>query len=371
MRCKVTARGDGNTQISNTVPSPQPNIVTTREQCYDGEDNDGNGRVDEDCPCDPNAEDPVQSCYPGLPSTTQYNAPCQAGEQVCVGAGEFGTWSDCEGYVLPEDEEDCDTPEDDNCNGVINEGCIVDGCTPTASAEDCATAHDDDCNGVANEGCDDFDPIVHDPKGCNSESLTVVAGNGQCEEDQAVYMIDDWDVPAKVICCPLPASDILLDDPPVVRRRGCLSEDGAPIDDEVMTGLAGGTSVYCSKINTDRYALMDPSRPCYFGNGASSRHEPFDCPRSHPTTFTAVQRRHFGSDGCTGYPFGSLIVNHGGKYCKNNLSAQLVYTGNYTGDPPADTPRDDVRTLTWSFQPTLDKKITPASDYHAHENSRG
>ncbi len=44
---------------------------------------------------------------------------CRMGERTCNG----GEWSRCEGSVAPATSELCDDLRDDNCNGLINEGC--------------------------------------------------------------------------------------------------------------------------------------------------------------------------------------------------------------------------------------------------------
>ena len=62
----------------------------------------------------------MQSCYTG-PAGTQGLGICKAGTQTCLPNGSaFGP---CQGEVLPLPFEDCSTPMDDNCNGMVNEGC--------------------------------------------------------------------------------------------------------------------------------------------------------------------------------------------------------------------------------------------------------
>jgi len=145
----------------------------------------GNGN---DGPCDPDTTGP---CYTG-PAGTEGMGICAAGVRTCDASG---VWGRCLGEVLPV-PEDCNTPEDDDCDGQVNEaedGC---GCTPgetadcytgpagtegvgictagvttcntegTAfgpcdgevlpAAETCNTPEDDDCDGLVNEegpGC--------------------------------------------------------------------------------------------------------------------------------------------------------------------------------------------------------------------------
>jgi N-acetylneuraminic acid mutarotase len=99
--------------------TPQP------ETCGDGVDDDCDGQVDQGCVCTPNAVGP---CYDGAASTQGVGA-CQAGTRACnaLGTGFVGS---CAGQVLPAPSEDCATPVDDDCNGVVNEGCA---CVPGAT----------------------------------------------------------------------------------------------------------------------------------------------------------------------------------------------------------------------------------------------
>jgi hypothetical protein len=131
----------------------------------------------------------VRSCYPG-PAGTKGVGRCREGVQQCASDGM--SWSACAGHVVPEAAENCDTIEDDDCNGSANETCA---CSPGAtracytggagtldvgachagtqicladgsgfgpcdgevlpSAERCATAVDDDCDGFTNESGSD------------------------------------------------------------------------------------------------------------------------------------------------------------------------------------------------------------------------
>ena len=74
--------------------------------------------------CDPGV---VRPCYDG-PLGTQGLGACVAGVETC---GEDGTFGACEGAVTPVAEA-CDTPADDDCNGIANQaeaGCV---CEPAA-----------------------------------------------------------------------------------------------------------------------------------------------------------------------------------------------------------------------------------------------
>lgn len=92
---------------------------------------------DDDCDGQANEPDDGQGCECGAGDTTScYNGPpetlgvgiCQAGERTCdTSIGRYGA---CIGEVLPRSET-CMTPEDDDCDGQVNEPlgqvCICDG----------------------------------------------------------------------------------------------------------------------------------------------------------------------------------------------------------------------------------------------------
>lgn len=159
-------------------------VVTGPERCNNGLDDDGDGTVDEDCPCAPGT---MQRCYPG-PAGRAGVGPCAWGSQTCEGTGEFGLWSACSGATLPApdvcgngQDEDCSGRADDgpDCCAIAGEGSCYTGpegtrgvgvcragrrvCMPgmppgpcmgevVPSAELC-NGVDDNCNGVVDEGC--------------------------------------------------------------------------------------------------------------------------------------------------------------------------------------------------------------------------
>ncbi len=82
------------------------------ETCDDGYDNNGNGLVDEGCPCKQGAS---QKCYPAAKGTDGVGL-CKKGSQPCVGKGEFTTWGNCTGAVTPATEI-CGNSKDEDCDG--------------------------------------------------------------------------------------------------------------------------------------------------------------------------------------------------------------------------------------------------------------
>ncbi len=154
------------------------------ERCNNGLDDDGDGMVDEECPCTPGM---TQRCFHGPPASAGVGV-CIWGQHSCEGTGEFGLWGACMGAVLPSPEV-CGSGRDEDCNGrpddgpdcctIMGEGSCYTGspdtrgvgvcragrrtCTPgmppgpcmgevTPSAEVC-NGVDDNCNGVIDEGC--------------------------------------------------------------------------------------------------------------------------------------------------------------------------------------------------------------------------
>lgn len=146
------------------------NMQSSAETCDGTLDENCNGTVDEGCACTNGA---MQSCYNGPPGTSGVGQ-CKTGLQTCSN----GMWSMCAGQVLPA-VETCNAIDDD-CDGSTDEGnpgggsacstgnvgiCAAGtltcssgtlGCvqnTPAAPSENCGTPEDDNCNGQVNESC--------------------------------------------------------------------------------------------------------------------------------------------------------------------------------------------------------------------------
>ncbi len=78
------------------------------------EDEDCDGKINEEgegCACVPGT---MEACYGG-PKGTEGVGICAAGAHSCL---PDGTWGKCLGEVLP-DVEDCASPEDEDCDGVV------------------------------------------------------------------------------------------------------------------------------------------------------------------------------------------------------------------------------------------------------------
>ncbi|WP_437303155.1 fibrinogen-like YCDxxxxGGGW domain-containing protein [Sorangium sp. So ce388] len=72
-------------------------------------------------PCDPGSQD---DCYSGPPGTLNRGA-CHSGVRTCDEAGNG--YGPCAGEVVPTPDR-CDTAEDEDCDGEVNEGCAYARC---------------------------------------------------------------------------------------------------------------------------------------------------------------------------------------------------------------------------------------------------
>ena len=171
----VSEVGDDGRGDSGALPGASEGL------CGDGLDSDGDGFVDDGCPCSPGE---VAACFPG-PASARGRGACRDGSMLCPGSGEFSTWSgDCAGAVLPSDEA-CNGIDDD-CDGVVDNGCEqTDGGvagaggsgggaagsgatggaggvagTTGSTGEVCDNGIDDDKNGLIDDGCESQCPCA-------------------------------------------------------------------------------------------------------------------------------------------------------------------------------------------------------------------
>lgn len=145
------------------------------ERCDDGLDDDGDGEVDEGCAC---ALADTQRCYGGA-SVHAGVGECAFGSQTCAGV-EFLSWGTCEAWKAPEPSDSCDDGRDDDCDGLIDEGCVecadgetrecstacgrgvetcsdetFRGCTATVpQPEICGNGLNEDCDANIDENCE-------------------------------------------------------------------------------------------------------------------------------------------------------------------------------------------------------------------------
>ncbi len=185
--------------------------VEPTELCGNEIDDDCDGLTDEDCECDYRCmcapmtecvcEPPTnQPCYEG-PFRTGSVGICAGGRRDCIpGPGGSGNvWGMCAGQTLPGTECDGGTPNglDDDCDGLVDEGCADgdgDGSPWPADCDDAdadvypgaaevCNGSDDNCNGVADEG------VTNACGGCGAPAAADECGNGL--DDDCNGMVDD------------------------------------------------------------------------------------------------------------------------------------------------------------------------------------
>jgi hypothetical protein len=161
-----------------------------REICGNGIDDDGDGKVDETCPCTLGA---TQACWPGEAKHRNVGA-CKDGKLTCYTVdGEFNVWSDCEGAVLPSP----DTSDDG-----IDQDCDGEGTTPVCvpAAENCTNGKDDDCDGKID--CADSNCATH--AACVPACVPVAESCTNGKDDDCDGKIDcaDPDCATNAACAP-------------------------------------------------------------------------------------------------------------------------------------------------------------------------
>lgn len=100
------------------------------EVCGDGQDNNGDGEADENCPC---AFGTTQRCFTGPPGAREVGG-CLDGVQFCINRTD-PQWGPCTGSIVPS-EEICDN-KDNDCNGCVDD---IEECVPLFACPDADTA---------------------------------------------------------------------------------------------------------------------------------------------------------------------------------------------------------------------------------------
>jgi hypothetical protein len=179
--CPLPGKPGCNQGVITGCQNGKPICTPTRrpqakELCGDGIDNDCNGQVDDDdaaCDC---KEGSTRSCFSG-DAATKGKGACKEGTQTCLPSG---SWGACKGEVIASTEV-CDN-KDNDCDGAVDESfptqgqsCILELnkgpcrygiltkcdkgkplCKPNATAaarETCDNNIDDNCNGLIDDGC--------------------------------------------------------------------------------------------------------------------------------------------------------------------------------------------------------------------------
>ncbi len=151
-------------------------------------------------------EGAMQPCYSG-PAGTQGMGICKGGMQTCKG----GKWeATCEGEVLPEANETCNSL-DDNCNGQVDEnfqsqtcglgacqmlvdGCLdgmVPACTPGEPGMETCDGTDEDCDGEIDDNISCPCTTEGDTRSCYSGGMGTV-GVGTCAAGTQTCVNQVW-----------------------------------------------------------------------------------------------------------------------------------------------------------------------------------
>jgi hypothetical protein len=205
-----SCKADGTIDACVGVKAP------SAKDCRSNQDNDCDGIPDNgQCICVLNT---TRKCFTAPPPAKDGVGRCRPGTEVCVedpGNPRLTTWGACVDQILPLAVDSCDAGNDDNCDGIVNNGAIPnpickcpnqkkDTCanvygakgtcaTGTATctngawskcsvlpagSDQCKTDNDDSCDGVAHDGCEcliDIDkPKECEP--CHKVTTTCVAG---------------------------------------------------------------------------------------------------------------------------------------------------------------------------------------------------
>src|SRR3989344_5688406 len=132
-------------------------MYPSAEVCFDEVDNDCDGVVDQGCECVSGMQESCGSSDKGV---------CKLGTRSCV----TNHWSACEGAVLPLPTEVCHDSLDNNCNGKVDEGCVVASCFDKVKNQDESAV---DCGGACQACQSCFDSIK------NQDEVQVDCG-GSC-----------------------------------------------------------------------------------------------------------------------------------------------------------------------------------------------
>ena len=231
---------------SNECPYPEldcddnnDSIHPNAKEVCDSIDNDCNGKIDDNCGC---VSGSVQACGQDI-------GVCQFGTQTCIN----GSWSECEGGVMPTDEI-CDG-KDNDCDGETDEGmdCCIDKDgdgygtgEPGSTLPNCPNP-EPDCddtkwymNPGAPETCDNYDNNCSEEidEGCDDDD------DGYCDSNIKIY-----NRPVAVCLSTNVANDSFGDD--------CDDENGK---------ISPGASEICDSIDNNCDNIIDEGCLCQDGD---------------------------------------------------------------------------------------------------------
>ena len=242
-RCKDDGNGNGVWDLCAGEVNP------SSEVCGDGLDNNCNGKVDEGCTCLAGSE---QDCFAG-PDNAVFNETsiCKKGKQVCI---NNELWSECEGEVLPQ-MEICGNGKDDDCDGVVDNGCI---CKPEEEVDCYDGPAGTDGKGVCHKGkaiCKDgreigeckgeqlpevevCDGLDNDCNGKTDDGINCLPEDHECKEGDVCLNGTE--------CIPFPNGKNYCTKPCTPDKNECKA-------DERCTPLTNGKWYCVDKPDTPRY----------------------------------------------------------------------------------------------------------------------
>ena|GEM_PF-6419241 len=122
--------------INNSWSECRGGVLPSKEIC-DGKDNDCDGKIDEGLSCECKKGE-IRECGSDI-------GICKKGIMEC----EDGKWGPCIGSIEPR-EEVCNNALDDDCDGMVDEGCISDTCNNGVKDEG---EEGVDCGGICPNPC--------------------------------------------------------------------------------------------------------------------------------------------------------------------------------------------------------------------------
>ena len=153
-----------------------------------------------------------------------------------------------------------------------------------------------------------------------------------------------------VSCCPLPSSDILVDEHVMVTKEcpenfvatsRTITSSG---ETEFKNAIQSNTEwlMRCTKINSKRYTLSTKTTGAHWGQGSSHWKERVqiqkgDIPLAIRQAMGRTSKFRWLNRGCIGQPPGSLFTAKKGKRCYMSEFRQLLFQG-LPGDPEKGSP---------------------------------